>query len=272
MAVRKKKMLLDMSKCIGCKACQVACQQWHQLPAEDTSFEGSYQNPPDKSVANLTVTKFTEMEDPYTGEVKFLYFVDRCRHCRRPPCKTACPLGAIKQTQKGFVYISNKCNPALCNKAAGGPPDPSDTSIRWCQNACPFGTTPPFPDARPRGVPRRRLNNGAQLAGKKNKKMNKCDFCYDRWKPTFRGVTNPLKSGPYNGVFARSDRPACELVCPTGAITTGFQAQITAEAAARVDYLKANGYPDANVYPAGWQCQVNWVLLYKTAWYDLVAM
>jgi formate dehydrogenase iron-sulfur subunit len=267
MAVRKRRMLIDMSKCIGCKACQIACQQWHQLPAEDTSFEGSYQNPPDKSAANLTVTKFTEAEDPYTGEVRFLFFVDRCRHCKTPPCKTACPINAVAINKKGMVYIKPKCDPATCNATAGGGPDPHNDDVKWCQAACPFGTTPP--DGVWRGVPRYKLNNGGTLP---DGKVNKCDFCYDRWKGNLSWGANPLKGSPYKGVFARSDRPACELVCPTGAITSGFQRRIKNQAYDRVDYLKANGYKDANVYPAGWPCRVLWVLPYRTAWYDLVAM
>jgi Fe-S-cluster-containing dehydrogenase component len=115
-------------------------------------------------------------------------------------------------------------------------------------------------------MPRFLLNNGNPLgtwpAGKSSK-ANKCDFCYDR-----AGNTT-LKSSPYkssctfDGKIVKSNKPACQVVCPTGAITTGTggNAAATAKAQERVDYLLANGYPRAGVYPAGWGTHVKWVLL-----------
>ena len=238
----KKRMLIDMSKCIACRACQIACQQWHQLPAEDTTFEGSYQNPKDLSAANLTLTKFFEVGN--NGDLRWLFFVDRCRHCKEPNCMIACPLNAIKQNAKGMVWIGNKCDPSACS------PDP----VKPCQRFCPFQTGP-------YGIPRYRLNDGSTLP---DGKANKCDFCYDRWR-------NPtLKTAPYNGVFANSKKCACELVCPTGAIKTGGQRAMRNRAEARVAYLQANGYPKANVYPSGYQTQVIWVLLEESWRYGIV--
>ena len=49
----KATKLIDTTKCIGCRACQVACKQWNQLPAEDTEFTGDYENPPRFSPGNL---------------------------------------------------------------------------------------------------------------------------------------------------------------------------------------------------------------------------
>ena len=236
---RMKMMLIDTSKCIGCKACQIACQQWHKLPAEDTSFTGSYQNPPDMSSANLTVVKFYEVGS--NGNLRWLFFVDRCRHCKIPLCKPECPFDAIVQTAKGFVVITGKCKPRRCS------PNP----VKPCQLACPFKTGP-------LGMPRYQMSNGGLIPGKG--KANKCDFCYDRWRNNLLWGPNPLKGSPYNGTFARSARPACELACPTGAITTGRQSIKRQEAKDRVSYLKANGVPNANVYPRTYETQVIWVL------------
>lgn len=257
----KKMMLIDTSKCIGCRGCQIACQQWHKLPAEDTSFTGTYQNPPDLSVANLTVVKFTEVGN--NGDLRWVFFKDQCRHCDDPPCALACPKNAIAKTKKGFVFIKwgkKGCKPWRCPTAA--------TASAWpkkpCQLQCPFQTASPHSTL---GMPRRRLNDGNQL--KPKGRMNKCDFCYDRWKNNLKWGPNPLKGVPYNGAFARSDRPACELACPTGAVTTGGRNAKLAEAAAKVDYLYANGYPDANLYPAGWPTHVIWVLQYRVGVYGL---
>ena len=252
----KKRMLIDMSKCIACRACQIACQQWHQLPAEDTSFVGSYQNPEDLSVANLTLTRFFEVGN--NGDLRWLFLVDRCRHCKDPNCLLACPLNAIKQNNRGMVFITARCSPTKKDpEDVVGVDYCSDDDIKPCQLACPFKrfASPPL------GIPRYRLNNGDTLP---DGRTNKCDFCYDRWG-------NPdLKAAPFAGVFAKSKKPACELVCPTGAIKTGGNDKMRRKARRRVRDLQANGYPNANVYPAGYETQVIWVLLDEPSVYGIV--
>ena len=54
--------LIDVSKCIGCKACQAACLQWNDLVEPVGYFEGSYDNPTDLTPTSWTVMKFTEYE------------------------------------------------------------------------------------------------------------------------------------------------------------------------------------------------------------------
>jgi formate dehydrogenase iron-sulfur subunit len=241
-----KLMLIDTSKCIGCKACQIACQQWHQLPAEDTSFTGSYQNPEDLSSASLTVVKFFEVGN--NGDLRWLFFVDRCRHCEVPLCAEECPRDAITVKPNGIVVITKRCNPDKC----------SPYDVKPCQLACPFKTGPGF-EGKP-GTPRYKLNDGSRLA---NGDANKCDFCYDRWGSA------ALKS--LNGVFAKSNRPACALACPTGAISTmtGKRAKLNSMAEERAEYLRANGYPNARIYPKGYATHVKWVLLEEAAAYGL---
>lgn len=251
----ERRMLIDTSKCIGCKSCQIACQQWHQLPAEDTSFTGSYQNPADLSAANLTLTRFFEAHD--NGDLRWLFLTDRCRHCKDPQCKAACPLNAIKVIKKGpaigWVVIKETCDPAAC----------STDEIKPCQRYCPFKTQ--LHSAL--GIPRYRKNDGSALVtgGPMDNKANKCDFCYDRWRHA------TLKDVPYKGAFARSNRPACELVCPTGAIKTGEFVKMRRKANRRVRYLQANGYPAANRYPNGLVTHVIWVLLDDPSYYNVVS-
>jgi formate dehydrogenase iron-sulfur subunit len=242
----EKRMLIDTSKCIGCRGCQIACQQWHQLPAEDTSFTGSYQNPEDLSAANLTVAKFREVGN--NGDLRWLFFVDRCRHCKDPWCKQACPLNAIRVKTNGMVFIKNKCDPTVC----------STDEIKPCQVGCPFKTM----DYSHVGIPRYRKNDGTLLA---DGKMNKCDFCYDR----FRNAT--LKAAPYDGAFAKSNKPACQLACPTKAITSGKYDKMKRKANRRVRYLQANGYPNATKYPKGLPTHVIWVLLEDHSAYGIGA-
>jgi len=114
-------LFIDTSKCIGCKACQVACKQWHSLPANmgtDVTFTGDYTNPPDFDGNNLTYVKFVERDDiegMYGEQLQFLFFKNQCRHCVNPQCKTACPQG-VKKTKEGFVIFTERCTPANVKK------------------------------------------------------------------------------------------------------------------------------------------------------------
>lgn len=269
-------MLIDTSKCIGCKACQVACQQWHGKEAEDTEFTGSYTNPPDKSGANFTVVKYIEHVDS-AGVLRFVFFPDRCRHCLNPVCKAACPASnppytdhfppAIHVFPWGGVAINeNRCNIALskgwCNKE--------------CELACPYKTG--FP---PKGVPRFEYEkNGSTVS----LPAQKCDFCYDRFRnEDLKGENDPPNPGEgarFKGEFAKftgdppfSNRPACEVACPTGAIRCGMQDQVLPYARNRVNALQTDGFPDANLYPSTPEGGINthmvWVLTEKPYVYGL---
>ena len=55
-----KTILVDVSRCTGCRGCQVACKQWNELPATDTVQTGSYQNPPDMNGDTYKIVRFRE--------------------------------------------------------------------------------------------------------------------------------------------------------------------------------------------------------------------
>ena len=95
--------LIDISKCIGCKACQVACMQWNDLRDEVGSNIGVYDNPSDLTPASWTVMRFAEHED-VDGRFEWLIRKDGCMHCAEPGCLKACPSpGAIVQYSNGIV-------------------------------------------------------------------------------------------------------------------------------------------------------------------------
>jgi formate dehydrogenase iron-sulfur subunit len=253
-----KRMLIDTSKCQACKACQVACQQWHSLEAEDTTFTGSYQNPPEMSGTNLTVVKFTEIED--AGKVKWLFFKDQCRHCESPPCVPSCPRHAIVKQANGMVRIDpDLCDPHACAPGSG------DSVPRPCQSACPYKND------GIRGIPKWKYTKEGALLGSK---MRKCDFCFDRWK-TKTGLKVPpfvsTEKLPNGQPVVTSAIPACQLTCPAGAITTGGAGKMLKSANSRVSYLKANGYPNANIYPDQIQqiSHVIWILTEDKSAYGL---
>lgn len=115
--------LIDMTRCTGCRGCQVACKQWNQMKAEKTSFfqgEG-YQNPRAMSENTLTEVKFRDFER--NGENEFHFYKEMCMHCNEPACVSVCPVSAFTKTPEGpVVYNADRC-----------------IGCRFCMVACPFG-------------------------------------------------------------------------------------------------------------------------------------
>jgi formate dehydrogenase iron-sulfur subunit len=81
-----KTFFIDLTKCTACRGCQVACKQWHKLPAEATKQLGTHQNPQDLSFTTYKLVRFKEIEDK-GGGLRWLFFPEQCRHCVEPPCK-----------------------------------------------------------------------------------------------------------------------------------------------------------------------------------------
>lgn len=138
-----KAMLLDVSKCTGCRACQVACKAWNDLPGEVTVCLGCYDNPPDLSLDTWNRIAFYEVERA-GGRVDWLFRPVRCLHCTDASCVSVCPTGAAAHRGE-FVVI----DPKWC------------IGCGHCATACPFS------------IPR--LGHGEEKAS-----ARKCWFCFDR--------------------------------------------------------------------------------------------
>jgi formate dehydrogenase iron-sulfur subunit len=135
--------LIDTTKCIGCKACQVACMEWNDLRDEIGTTTGQYQNPHDLSASSWTLMRFAEVESP-KGDLEWLIRKDGCMHCADPGCLKACPSpGAIVQYANGIVDFHEE-NCIGCG---------------YCVTGCPFD------------IPR---------ISKKDHKAYKCTLCSDR--------------------------------------------------------------------------------------------
>lgn len=109
--MKDKAVLVDQSKCIACRSCQVACKQWNKLPAEKTEFFGGsgYQNPADLSAITYTVIRFNEKTE--SGETQWSFLKNQCRHCLEPACKEASDEvlpGAVEQDATGAVVYTEK--------------------------------------------------------------------------------------------------------------------------------------------------------------------
>ena len=135
--------LIDISKCIGCKACQVACMQWNDLRDTPGVNVGVYDNPPDLTAESWTVMRFAEVETA-PDKLEWLIRKDGCMHCADPGCLKACPSpGAIVQYSNGIVDFHEE-NCIGCG---------------YCITGCPFN------------IPR---------ISRKDGKAYKCTLCSDR--------------------------------------------------------------------------------------------
>jgi formate dehydrogenase iron-sulfur subunit len=137
----------DTTVCIGCKACEVACKEWNQLPSSNgganTLSGDSYDNTRRLDGIHWRHVKFLEQFPEDRRDGRWLMMSDVCKHCVQAGCLEVCPTGAIVRTEFDTVVIqSNTCN-----------------GCRDCIPACPFGVI----DINP-------VSNTAQ----------KCTLCYDR--------------------------------------------------------------------------------------------
>ena len=135
--------LIDISKCIGCKACQAACMEWNDTRDQIGTNTGVYDNPRDLTEASWTVMRYSEVElEP--NKLEWLIRKDGCMHCADPGCLKACPApGAIVQYNNGIVDFHEE-NCIGCG---------------YCITGCPFD------------IPR---------ISKKDGKVYKCTLCSDR--------------------------------------------------------------------------------------------
>jgi formate dehydrogenase iron-sulfur subunit len=146
----RKGFFTDSTLCIGCKACEVACKQWNQLPDDGLIFSGmSYDNTVALGASTWRHVSFIErpvaIPTQHSDGFSWLFNSDVCKHCVRAGCLESCPTGAIVRTEFDSVYVQ----PDVCNGCG------------YCVINCPFG------------VIDRREDDGRAW---------KCTLCYDRLK------------------------------------------------------------------------------------------
>ena len=179
----------DTSLCIGCKACEVACKEWNQLPADEFGLSGnSYDNTSELSATTWRHVAFIERIDAGGGRAtamppfqsNWLMLSDVCKHCERAGCLEACPTGALFRTEFGTVVVQQD----ICNGCG------------YCVPACPFGVIATNHD---------------------DGKAHKCTLCYDRLKGGLEPAcakscpTNSIQFGELNELRARAGRRVAQL-------------------------------------------------------------
>jgi Fe-S-cluster-containing dehydrogenase component len=113
-------LLYDTTRCIGCKACVVACREANGTPAvRENAPGGIWDAPMDLDGSTKNVIKLYKSRDGLQRS----YFKAQCMHCVDPACASACMLGAFKKREFGIVtYDVNYC-----------------IGCRYCEVACPYG-------------------------------------------------------------------------------------------------------------------------------------
>ncbi len=194
----------DQTRCVGCKACMMACKNWNDLRRGDANINpdlswlstatdpyanpASYENLPgsDGSI-NYALSRKYDMKENWrrvtkmeygsaTPNIDVLNLSLGCNHCTNPACIKVCPMQIIyKEPNYGVVLVDNT-NCISCGK---------------CQDACPWGA-PQFYDPNFRSYTQ---------ADPLRPKMTKCTFCLDR-------ISAGLK-------------PACVAACPLRALDAG---------------------------------------------------
>jgi formate dehydrogenase iron-sulfur subunit len=213
----------DTTVCIGCKACEVACKEWNQIPDDLQAFTGeSYDNTsalgantwrhvafieqrkaigieeaaPDSLVKEAALQGLVEQAGISTeqdGGIRWLMSSDVCKHCTEAACLDVCPTGAIFRTEYGTVVVQDD----VCNGCG------------YCVVACPFGV---LDQRQPDG------------------RVWKCTLCYDRLKDDLE--------------------PACAKACPTDSIQFGELDELRRRAELRTETLRQRGVEDARLYGA----------------------
>ncbi|MEA2294333.1 MAG: formate dehydrogenase iron-sulfur subunit [Solirubrobacteraceae bacterium] len=200
----------DTTTCIGCKACEVACKQWNDLPSDGGELlpGSSYDNTRELGAATWRHVRFVEVAAPPipggSEEIdllavasggatleRWVFMSDVCKHCTNAGCLDACPTGALIRTEFDTVIVQ----PDVCNGCG------------YCIPSCPFGVIDRDPD---------------------DGRAAKCTLCYDR-----------LEDGM---------EPACAKACPTDSIQFGTRDELVDRAERRVATLQDRGVESAYLY------------------------
>ncbi|MGI8507519.1 MAG: 4Fe-4S dicluster domain-containing protein [Solirubrobacteraceae bacterium] len=206
----------DTSVCIGCKACEVACKEWNQVPEDGLRFSGdSYDNTGELGADTWRHVAFIEQRlglgvdggEPLVTQaaraeldsvavqedagMRWLMSSDVCKHCTEAACLDVCPTGSLFRTEYGTVVVQED----ICNGCGA------------CIPACPFG------------VIDQREDDGRAW---------KCTLCYDRLKDDLE--------------------PACAKACPTESIQFGELESLRRRADRRLAELSDRGVAGARLY------------------------
>lgn len=184
-------MVIDLDKCNGCQACEVACRSENNIAVGGPRAAAEH-----RTISWMQVRVDVEGEWP---DLRTRFVPQPCMHCDRPPCTLVCPVQATSIDREGIVnQIYARC-----------------IGCRYCANACPYTVkffnwhSPDHPASTEPGL-------NPDVSVRPVGVIEKCTFCSHRLqkaRETARAEKRPLREQDYT--------PACADSCPTGAIVFG---------------------------------------------------
>jgi molybdopterin-containing oxidoreductase family iron-sulfur binding subunit len=184
-------MVIDLDRCTGCGACEVACKSENNVPVVSPE-----QADMRRAFAWMKVLTVVEGDFPDTT---MQFYPRPCMHCDDPPCVRVCPVAATYINEEGIVgQIYARC-----------------IGCRYCANACPY-TVKYFNWFEPEWPESEREHLNPDVSVRPKGVIEKCTFCHHRLqraRDRVRLEARDLREEDY--------QPACVEVCPGRAIVFG---------------------------------------------------